>query len=96
MHKIQIRPRARKNIKEIWRYTYKKWGEQQADVYTNELGQAIDSLIDNPEIGLSIDYIRQGYRLSHVKHHYIIYRLTPTLIDIVRVLGESMDIKRHL
>jgi len=96
MHKIHIRPLARKDIKKIWHYTYKNWGEQRADVYTVELGQAINSLIDNPEIGLGIDHIRDGYRLSHVEHHYIIYRLTPTVVEVVRVLGESMDIKRHL
>jgi len=96
MHKIHIRPLAKKDIKKIWRYTNKNWGEQQADVYTDELGQAIDSLIDNPEIGIDIAHIKDGYRLFHVKHHYIIYHQTPAVSDIVRVLGESMDINRHL
>ncbi|VAW45622.1 hypothetical protein MNBD_GAMMA04-2164, partial [hydrothermal vent metagenome] len=49
-----------------------------------------------PEIGSSIKYVRQGYRLYHFKHHLIIYCMTSTVIDIVRVLGENMDVKRHL
>ena len=51
---------------------------------------------ENPEMGIDIEHIRKDYRLYHFKHHFVIYRLTSTVIDIVRVLGESMEIKRHL
>lgn len=96
MVKILRRPRAKNDIKKIWRYTYDKWGEKQADTYTHELGHAIDAMADNPMVGIAIDHIRKGYRLYHFKHHLVIYRLTPTVIDVVRVLGENMDAKRHL
>ncbi|MBN4063816.1 type II toxin-antitoxin system RelE/ParE family toxin [Cardiobacterium sp. AH-315-I02] len=93
---VLIRPLARNDIKKIWRYTYNNWGEKQADFYANALGQAIEEMIENPEIGNSIEHIRKGYRLYHFKHHFVIYRLSLTVIDVVRVLGENMDIKRHL
>lgn len=48
MHKILIRPGARNDIKKIWHYTYKNWGEQQTDTYTNSLGQAISEIPENP------------------------------------------------
>ncbi len=53
-------------------------------------------MLKNPEMGISIERIRKGYRLYHFKHHFVVYHLTPTVVDIVRVLGESMNIKRHL
>ncbi len=96
MLKILIRPGAQKDTKKIWHYTYKNWGEKQADSYTEALGLSIKSLINNPEIGMTIDHVREGYRLFHYKKHFIIYRLTSKAIDVVRVLGEQMDIKRHL
>ena len=96
MHKILIRPEAKKDIKRIWNYTFKTWGEKQADKYTLELGQAIDSLIDNPEIGFTIDHIRDGYRLYQFRHHFVIYTLSPNEINITRVLGESTYIEQHL
>ena len=96
MVKILIRPIARSDIKKIWRYTCNNWGERQADTYTTALGQAIEKMTENPKIGTSIDYLREGYRLYHFEHHLVIYHLSPTVIDVVRVLGESMDIKRHL
>jgi len=96
MRKILIRPSAKNDIKNIWHYAYSNWGEKQADTYTDSLGQAINEIPVNPEIGGSIEHVRQGYRLYHFKHHLIIYRMTSTVIDIVRVLGESMEVKRHL
>ncbi len=53
-------------------------------------------MTENPEIGNSIEHVRKGYRLYHFKHHFVIYRLSPTVIDVVRVLGEKMDIKQRL
>ena len=51
---------------------------------------------ENPEIGNNIDNIRKGYRLYHFKHYLVIYRLSSTVIEIVRVLGENLEIKLHL
>lgn len=96
MLSIKIRPEAKKDIKKIWRYTFDNWGEQQAYSYTSELGQSIEGIISNPKIGVPIDYIREDYRLLHVKHHLVIYRLTGRTIEVVRVLGESMDTKQYL
>ncbi len=62
----------------------------------NSPGEAINAIPVNPEIGSSIEYIRKKYRLYHFKHHFVIYRMTSTTIDIVRVPGESMANKRHL
>jgi len=96
MRKLVVRPGARNDIKKIWLYTYKNWGEQQADIYTQSLGSAIDEMPENPEVGIDIGHIQKDYRLYHFNRHFVIYRLTSTVIDIVRVLGESMEIKRHL
>ena len=95
MLKISIRPQARNDIKKIWRYTYNNWGEKQADSYAYAIGEAINVMPENPEIGNNIDNIRKGYRLYHFKHHLVIYRLSSTVIEIVRVLGENMEIKLH-
>ena len=96
MLKVVKRPLAKIDIKKIWRYTCDKWGEQQADAYIYNLGHAIESIADNPKIGVNIEYVRQGYRIYHYQRHLVIYRPTLTTIEIVRVLGERMDIKRHL
>jgi len=65
MRKLVIRPSARNDIKKIWHYTYKNWGEQQADIYTQSLGSAIDEMPENPKMGIDIGHIRKDYRLYH-------------------------------
>ncbi len=67
MLEIVIRPRARSDIKKIWRYTYDNWGEKQADIYTDALGQAIEEMTENPEMGNSIEHIRKGYGCSSLQ-----------------------------
>jgi toxin ParE1/3/4 len=96
MHKIIIRPEAKQDIKNIWHYTFETWGEKQADVYTAELGLVIDSIVDNPEIGFTIDHVKDGYRIYRFKHHFIIYTLLLIEIDIIRIIGENMYIEHHM
>ena len=86
MHSVIIRPRAKSDLKKIWRYTYENWGMNQADNYATTLEQAIIAIPENPKIGTSIDTLRKGYRQYPVKHHLVIYRLIKTNIEIVRVL----------
>ena len=96
MNRVFIRPLARKDIKKIWHYSYAIWGVKQADIYTKELGSAISSLIENPNIGRSINRIMQGYNLYQFKHHLIVYKIVPSGIDVVRILAENMNIRLHI
>ena len=96
MLEITLRPLAKNDIKKIWHYTYEHWGDIQADTYVSNLGQSIESIIDNPKIVSVIDHVREGYRLLYFKHHLVIYRITNKTIEVVRVLGENMDVIRHI
>jgi toxin ParE1/3/4 len=95
MLKITKRPLAKDDLKDIWRYTYREWGEKQADKYIIELGKGINQLIDNPEIGTTCSY-EIKYHQYAINHHIIFYRINSTEIIIVRVLHERMDPKKHL
>ncbi len=96
MYKVSIRPEAKNDIKKIWQYTFKTWGKKQADIYTTGRGVAINSLVDKPEIGFTMDHIKDGYRLYRFRHHFVIYTLSPVEIDVTRVLGENMYIENHI
>lgn len=96
MFELRIRPLAREDIKKIWAYSYERWGKVQADTYVLNLGHAIQALLDNPEVGVSIYQIREGYRQYNIQEHLVICRLDRDLIDVVRVLVKRMDVVRHL
>lgn len=92
---VHIQVLAERDIKNIWLYSFKNWGEAQADKYYDELSKAMNLIAENPHIGIACDYIRKGYRQLHVNRHMIFYRLTAKKIRIVRVLGENMNFPQH-
>jgi len=96
MTNILVTPEAKKDIKNIWLYTFEAWSEKQADKYTTELGLSIDSLADNPESGFTINHVREGYRLYRFRHHFIVYSLSVNEIIITRILNKNMYIDKHL
>jgi toxin ParE1/3/4 len=96
MRKIHIQVRAKQDLKNIWLYSFKNWGPRQADKYYDELLEGLTVIVDNPKIGIARDDIRQGYRQYHVNRHMVFYRFTPTRIHVVRVLGDNMDVERHV
>ncbi len=96
MTKILIKPKAKEDIKNIWFYTLDAWGEKQADSYTSELGLTIESLVDNLEIGFTINHVREGYRLYRFRHHFIVYTLGVNEIIVTRILNKNMYVDKHL
>jgi toxin ParE1/3/4 len=95
MLKLVISPRARSDLKGIWKHTNKAWGAAQADKYLGEIETGIVELPTLPELGVSYAHIRAGYRALHVKHHRIFYVQKAQSIQVIRVLHEVMDATLH-
>jgi toxin ParE1/3/4 len=96
MLEIVKRPRAKEDLKGIWRYSFNEWGETQADKYLSEIEAGIEKLRNNPKLGRPREEVRTGYRSLRVNQHIVYYVLTPSVIRIVRVLHARMDPDRHL
>jgi toxin ParE1/3/4 len=80
----------------IWEYSLGQWDAAQADKYLDELDKGISALADNPELGVTRDAVRAGYRALFINNHAIYYTIGQSAIVIVRVLHEGMDPGRHL
>ena len=93
---VHRQTKARRDLKDIWQYSYRNWGEKRADLYLDDIEDGFQRLAENPKLGVSINHIRKGYRQLSVNSHVIIYRATSQHISIVRVLGETMNIIRQL
>ena len=48
MYKIHQQVKARKDLKNIWLYTYENFGVDQADKYFDELESGMETIRDNP------------------------------------------------
>ncbi len=66
MLKIVISPGARRDIKGIWKYTLKEWGEAQANKYLENLDREIYRLLEFPDLGVPYEHIRKCYRALYV------------------------------
>jgi len=50
MRELVKRPRAKDDLKGIWRYTFDEWGEAQADKYLAEIEAKLGRLKSNPHL----------------------------------------------
>lgn len=96
MRTFVFSPRAERDLDHIWDYTYDRWGRDQADLYTVSFREACRALCRSEIRGTPIDDVRVGYLKYGVGSHVLIFRITRHRLNIIRVLHESMDFKRHL
>ena len=48
MSRILTQAQAEQDLLEIWLYTFNEWGEQQADIYLDDLSGAMALLAEQP------------------------------------------------
>ncbi|MDB5440932.1 MAG: plasmid stabilization protein ParE [Caulobacteraceae bacterium] len=96
MAEYRLSPTAERDLADIWRYTLKQWGDEQADRYILALAAACADLAATPEKGQDCAHIRSGYRRPRVERHFIYFRLATYGIAVIRILHERMDAPRHL
>jgi toxin ParE1/3/4 len=93
---IRKTPAAERDLIEIWLYTAREWGADQADLYLDALEAALARLREHPRIGTDAAEIRAGYRRLSAGQHRIYYRVEDGAIEVVRVLHVSRDAAAQL
>ncbi len=81
----------------ISRYTLDQWGSDQRDFYLENIDRAFYKIADNSKLGLKCDYIIESmYKLLEGKY-MVMYRVADDgVVEIVRVLHQSMDVSRSV
>jgi toxin ParE1/3/4 len=67
-------PAAQADLGNIWDYTARHWGAEQADRYVLAIRDACAALAAGDKKGRSIDAIRPGYCKLAVGSHFLFYR----------------------
>ncbi|MEP7377135.1 MAG: type II toxin-antitoxin system RelE/ParE family toxin [Chitinophagaceae bacterium] len=91
-----IGKKAVSDLEEIWLYTVEKWSIDQADRYYNLIFDEIQFICKNVNAGKSMEHVRKAYRASKVKSHLIFYRIQNSIVEVIRILHERMDIENRL
>ncbi len=96
MLKIVTSAQAENDLINIWSYSYKKWGEKQADHYLDRLSEGFELIAANP----NLTYLRKEFAkpvyIYPYEHHLIIYVILDKTINVIRVLHESMNVELQL
>lgn len=87
---------ATRDIDEIYTYSFQKFGEIRADTYLLSLDATLRLLAGHPSLGRPARLrIPDLYRHGHYRH-VIFYQVRPSGIFVVRILHQSMDVRRHI
>lgn len=96
MKKVSLRVLAEQDLTNIWLYSFQTWGEAQADLYFDQLSNAIELLQSTPLMGRDRPEFSSPVRIHHHASHLIIYVIDEGNIDVIRVLHESMDVDSQI
>ena len=96
MTRYILRPRAQRDLDEIWDYSAANWGVDPAEFYVGQIWRVVKILADDPRLGRACDHIRPGYRKYPSGSHFVFYQPIEGGIDVVRILHQRMDFDRHL
>lgn len=94
MKNYSLRPRAERDLENIWRYSASRWDVAQADAYLSMIESAMGALAQG-RIASPSDIVA-GYGRRLAGSHVIYYQAGPDGIVVVRILHQSMDVGRHL
>ena len=89
MARYELSEAAGLDFENIFDFGIDTFGLAQAVDYQNGLKKHFDELAEQPKLYAAVDHVRAGYRRSVYRSHSIYYRIEPTHIFIVRILGQQ-------
>ena len=97
MANYELSNKAVEDLSKIYEYTFAFWSEFQAEKYYFELIEFCQLLAENPNIGKNYAEIDSEYYGFLANKHIIFYRILNQLeIEIERILGAEMDLKKRI
>jgi toxin ParE1/3/4 len=95
--RVHLSHKADRDIEDIFLYSIRAWGEDQATVYQMAFDQALQSLHEYPHIGWTRDDVFPGCRSLAVKHHIMYYHQPgPNVVEVLRILHRRQDAQRMI
>ncbi len=83
--------KAADDLEAILDYSYLNFGMEVMQGYYDSLENCLETLDENPDLGLNVDSVSSGYLCFYHRSHMIFYQKSIQGIYIVRFLHKSMD-----
>lgn len=85
---------AKEDLRKIAKFTEKRWGRDQRNLYTKQFDDGFHLLAETPSVGKKCNYIKVSYRKFPQGSHIVFYREgTKGIIIIIRILHKNMDVE---
>jgi len=95
-HHLVISPAARDDLRHIYQFGLRTWGQSQSTLYLDKLKELFWLLTEQPHIGIERSEIFPGIRSVAMESHVVFYQVQSNHIEIVRVLHARQDPNRHI
>jgi toxin ParE1/3/4 len=96
MRPFELTRAAKKDLREIAKFTEKRWGRNQRYLYMKQFDDVFHFLAENPSVGKECNYIKLGYKKFPQESHIVFYREgAKAKITIIRILHKNMDMESH-
>ncbi len=96
MLRYQLTNAADEDLTELYAYSFIEFGEQRADAYFESLEECLQTLAENPNLGVDVKLLRQKYLRFVHERHSVYYKKSKAGILVVRVLGPGMSADKNL
>lgn len=93
--KVRLRPKAKSDLAEIWRYSREKWGKLKARSYVGWFEETLNLIDQHPGLAKDASSIEPQLLKYAAGSHIIYFRMTDDSITISRILHQSMDHEQH-
>jgi toxin ParE1/3/4 len=81
MNTFTLTRRAKADLKSIAKFTEKRWGQEQRNIYIKQFDDTFNVLSGTPKIGSNCNYIKDNYE-----------KFPQVSIQIIRILHKNMDV----
>ena len=95
-YKLVIAPAATNDLKDIYRYGLRQWGQAQSDSYLSVIKNQLWLLTEQPLIGVARSELLPQVRSLPIQSHILFYRVAANHVEIIRVLHGRQDPLRHM
>lgn len=96
MSQYRLSEPAKNDLLGIFLYTLETWGEDQVPVYLELIETALQRITENPMThgSKTREDAVPGCRTFRSGKHIIVYRINSGIVEIARILHESMDFEQ--
>jgi toxin ParE1/3/4 len=95
-YQLVIAPVAKNDLKDIYQYGLRQWGQAQSESYLVDIKNQFWLLTEQPLIGVERPELLPNIRSLPIDSHTVFYRLNANRVEILRVLHGRQDPQRHL